>query len=512
MLVFAAGTVGGAVGLLLPELVSLGVVDGGNARLAIGIGALTFGVLVTAGAVAGDLLGHVRVQFVGAVLFTVASLGAATTTNPWVFLVALAVQGAGAALAVPAVVGYARAQLPAIERAVGYALFALAFVAGPPLGVLLNQELVENVDWHALFWILTGAGALAAGTGVGLLRQRIPVRIDPARLLVALLATGGALGILLPLTGWDVTTWPAWVAVPVGLGVLLFAGCLVLEGNRQGWRPGLGAPLIALLVTAGAAHLTILVIYLEVVAGESAHSVALLGYPIAACAVLGAGTAVVLAMWVDGRIAVAAGAALMALGMIVPLIVLIADPASLRTGLVALDAAAGGLGLTLVIATLMRRGQLRGTGQPSAGQPSGWPAIAGQPGGWPAIAGQPGAGQPGAGQPSAWRPSVWRPSAGPGPVFAALAIGTASAGALSSLLFDRQQRQLPYGSLLGGGLSSMRNTAVSVMIASIALLAGAVILALLLGPRGTESAGPHLVVPTDSGPEPLALTDGGASG
>jgi hypothetical protein len=190
---------------------------------------------------------------------------------------------------------------------------------------LLNLTLIERVDQRTLFWILTLAGALSAAAGAGLVRQRVSVRPDPVGLLVALLATGGALGILLPLTARDVTGWPAWFAVPVGLGVLLFAGCLVLDGNRRGWRPGLGAPLIALLVMAGAGHLAMLDIYLEVAGGQSAHSVALLGVPLAAGAVLGAGTAVMLATWVDGRIAVAAGAALMALGLVVPLVVLAAD-------------------------------------------------------------------------------------------------------------------------------------------------------------------------------------------
>src|SRR2546423_11096900 len=114
-LVFAAGTVSAGLTAVWSDLVAREVVGFTDLRWLVGAGPLAFGVLVVAGALAGDALGHVRVQFVGAVLFAAASVLAALAGGRAPLLAAVTVQGIGAALGVPQAVGYARAHLPAVE-------------------------------------------------------------------------------------------------------------------------------------------------------------------------------------------------------------------------------------------------------------------------------------------------------------------------------------------------------------------------------------------------------------
>ncbi len=462
--VLAARTTSAALTAVLPELVAQGIADFASLRWLVNLGGLLFAVLVAAGALAGELLGHVRVQLVGLACFTLASLLGALAGDRTLLLVALAGQGAGVALAAPQVVGYARRHFGPVQRALAYALFALAFVAGPALGGPVNLWLAPRAGWHALFWLLVAVGVVAAGTAVPLLREPVAPGFDPYGTLVALLVTLGALAVMYPLSAQEPAEWPAWYAVALALGIVLFLGALVLDalrrGGRAGWAAGLGAPLVALLASAGAAHLGMLAFYTQLTSGQSASSAALLGVPLVAGALLGTGAALPLLVWVDGRVAVIAGTVLIAASATVQLLVLDTSPEALHSGLLALDATAIGLGLTPVVAGLVRDA-----------------------------------------------PSPTR--TGPGPVLAALLLGTAGGVAVSEALASTAS--LVATSYQGESVPARLHDATgSVLAIAIGLLLGAAVLALFLAPRGTELAMGPAGTPADGKADDEADAEAGA--
>jgi MFS family permease len=440
------GAAGSMLGPVLPVLVRDLALPLPELYWILGAWMLGFAVLIVPGAMLGDLLGHARIHLLGALGFTAASVLGAVADSESGLLAARLGQGLGAALATPQVVGYARAHLPRVERAIACALFGLAFVAGPALGPMLSTRLVDDFGWRSVFWVLVPVAAVATLTAVPLVFQRLAIRFDLMAFLVAVLAVPATFGIVFPLAVRDVADWPAWYFVPLVLGCLLLAACFAIEIARRGVRAGLGAPLVALLVFAGAAYYSTLVLYVQVT-GQPVLTIviAAAAMPVTAGAFVGAIAAVLLGLWTDSRIAVAAGAAILTVGAVVELLLLESAPDSVGLAALAVAAAGNGLGLGLVVATLSRGdGATLSRGDDAGGrQPIG---------------------------------------SAPGVLFVALALGTPAGAVLSRII-----QQTSNVAAVGGRadlLNAIRDATGSVLILSIVLLAVAVVVAVLLAPRG----------------------------
>src|SRR5690242_10149835 len=186
--VFTAGVAGTALGAALPTLVRDLALPVSELRWITAGSPLAFAVLVVPAAVAGRLLGPVRVYLVGAVVLALASVIGAVAGSAAVLELGRLGQGAGAALLVPQMVVYALAYLPPVERAVVCGLFAAAFVGGSALGPLLGSTLVEHASWRTVLWLAAVLTVVAGLTGAPLAAQRLPIRLDLRALLVALIA------------------------------------------------------------------------------------------------------------------------------------------------------------------------------------------------------------------------------------------------------------------------------------------------------------------------------------
>jgi EmrB/QacA subfamily drug resistance transporter len=114
---------------------------------------LVLSALILAGGSLGDRLGRVRMFATGVVLFASASIWCGAAPSAMQLIVARAVQGAGAALLVPASLAIISATFPKAERgrAIGTwsALTSLAILGGP----LLGGVLVQTISWRAVFLI-----------------------------------------------------------------------------------------------------------------------------------------------------------------------------------------------------------------------------------------------------------------------------------------------------------------------------------------------------------------------
>ncbi len=344
------GTIGPALPLLIRDL---HMADLSELRWIAGAFALALAVLIVPAAVLGNLLGHARVLLAGAVVLALSSIaGAVATTGGGVLLARLA-QGAGAALVVPQLVGYARTRLSGLERAIACGLFALAFLAGWVLGPVLGTQLAGHVTWRATFWVMVPLALLAGGAALPLVFERYLGRFDPPLLIVGLAAVPAVFGVMLPLTA-NGGEWSIWYVRPLLVGCVLLAGCVGVEVFRRGVRAGLGAPLLTLLAFAGAANLAALELYIQIATGESPSTTSLSGLPLAAGALIGAGIAVPVGLWLGIRAATASGVAVMFVAAAAQLALIKGAPGSFGWGAVAFGAALNGIGLGLVLTALTR--------------------------------------------------------------------------------------------------------------------------------------------------------------
>jgi EmrB/QacA subfamily drug resistance transporter len=153
--------------------------------------ALTFGGLLLLGGRAGDILGRRRVFLAGLAVFTAGSLAAGLSTSAAWLLAARAVQGAGGAIASPAVLATITASFAeGRERTRAIGIFTAVSMGGASLGLVLGGLITEWASWRWIFFINVpiGLAALAVGPRFLAESERHPGRFD---LTGAITATAG---------------------------------------------------------------------------------------------------------------------------------------------------------------------------------------------------------------------------------------------------------------------------------------------------------------------------------
>ena len=162
---------------------------------------VVLGALVLIGGASADRFGRRRVFVAGVALFTAASIVCGFAPQTSALVAARAVQGAGAALLVPASLALLGATFPERERAraigawAGYG--ALAMATGPMLGGFLT----DHVSWRAIFYLnvpLAVAAVWFALRGAPDSRSEHPPGLD---WLGASLAAAGLASLTWGLTG-----------------------------------------------------------------------------------------------------------------------------------------------------------------------------------------------------------------------------------------------------------------------------------------------------------------------
>jgi EmrB/QacA subfamily drug resistance transporter len=142
---------------------------------------LTFGGLLLLGGRAGDILGRRRVFIAGIVLFTAASLAGGLATSAAWLLTARAVQGAGGAIASPAVLALITASFSeGRERTRALSIYTAVAMGGGSLGLVLGGVITEWVSWRWVLFINVPIGILVALTAPLFLpeSERQPGRFD----------------------------------------------------------------------------------------------------------------------------------------------------------------------------------------------------------------------------------------------------------------------------------------------------------------------------------------------
>jgi EmrB/QacA subfamily drug resistance transporter len=114
---------------------------------------LSFAILLATGGRLGDILGRRRIFLIGVAVFAAASAGCGVAPDNTALLIGRVIQGAGAALMIPATLALIVTNFPPelVPRAIGLwtAVTGVALAIGPVLGGVLTKD----VSWRAIFYL-----------------------------------------------------------------------------------------------------------------------------------------------------------------------------------------------------------------------------------------------------------------------------------------------------------------------------------------------------------------------
>jgi EmrB/QacA subfamily drug resistance transporter len=200
---------------------------------------LTFASLILFAVALGDRIGRRTMFLAGIVIFTVASVLAALSTDPTQLILARALQGLGAAgimpLSLSLLAGSVEKRLRPVAIGIWGGIAGLGVAAGP----LIGGAVVEGWSWQAIFWINVPVGILVLPLVLWVLPN---TRGDRVRLDVAgvLLAGLGVLGLVYGIVRGNDAGWDSFEVVgSLVAGAVLVAGFLV-------WETRTAAPLLPL--------------------------------------------------------------------------------------------------------------------------------------------------------------------------------------------------------------------------------------------------------------------------
>jgi EmrB/QacA subfamily drug resistance transporter len=187
---------------------------------------LSFAVLLVTGGRLGDIFGRRLVFLIGVVVFAIAS--ALIGVSPWegTLIAFRALQGAGAALMMPATLSIITNAFPPSERGKAIGTWAGVSAIALALGPLVGGWLTEDVTWRAIFFV------------------NVPVAM--IAIAVTLFATHESRDE----TATRQVDYPGIAALTIGLTSLVLA---LVEGNAWGWGSARIITLFALAILGLAA-------------------------------------------------------------------------------------------------------------------------------------------------------------------------------------------------------------------------------------------------------------------
>jgi MFS family permease len=282
----------------------------GDLQLVASIYALFFGGFLMVSGRAADLYGRRRLFVTGLLLFTAAALACGLVRAPYLLVGARAVQGLGAALAVPAALSLLTttfAEEPMRARALG--IWTATAAGGGAAGLVLGGVITGSVGWPWVFLVTAPIGALSAALAVIVLP---PDDAGGGRgnldLAGAATVTGGLVALILAATRAEHAGLDAVTSSSLAVAVALLACFGVVERRARdpllpprAYRSSalVGSATVAFALTAVTSPAGVLgTLYLQKVLGYSAMAAGIALAPFSLAVIAGS----FLGSWLMGRI------------------------------------------------------------------------------------------------------------------------------------------------------------------------------------------------------------------
>ena len=195
---------------------------------------LTFGGLLLLGGRAGDILGRRRVFLTGIGLFTLASLAGGLSTSAGMLLAARAVQGAGGALAAPAVLALIVSGFPeGRERTRALGIYMGVITGGSSLGLVLGGVITEWLSWRWVLFINVPIG-IAVLAIAPLFVAETPRQTGRFDLAGAVTSTAGVALLVYGFVRAAASGWGDHLTLAAfGAAAVLLAGFLAIESRAR---------------------------------------------------------------------------------------------------------------------------------------------------------------------------------------------------------------------------------------------------------------------------------------
>ncbi len=287
---------------------------------------LTFAVLLLTGATLGERYGRRRLFTVGLGLFTLGSAAAALAPSIGWLIGARAVQGVGAAVLIPLTLTLLSAAVSPERRGVALGIWGAVGGLAVAIGPLVGGAVVEGASWQWIFWLNVPIGlALLPIAWTRLTESRgSSTRLD---LTGVVLASLGLLGIVLGVVRGNDHGWTsATVLPPMMIGAALMAAFVAWElrgaaepmlpmrlFRSRGFTMTNAASLLMFFGMFGSIFL--LAQFLQVVQHYNPLQAGVRMLPWTAMPVLVTPVAGALSDRIGGRVLLAAGLALQAIGL-----------------------------------------------------------------------------------------------------------------------------------------------------------------------------------------------------
>jgi len=338
---------------------------------------LAFASLILMAVGLGDRLGRRTVFLVGIGVFTLASIGAALSTDPTQLIVARAVQGLGGAGIMPLSLSLLTDAVPERRRPLAIGIWGGIAGLGVAAGPLVGGAVIEGWDWQAIFWINVPVAVITIPFVLGALGNGFGAK---ARLDFLGLVLSG-LGILAIVYGIVHGNDAGWGSLEV-IGALV-AGAVLLTAFLL-WERRTPVPLIPLRLFRDRSFsianavgfgfsfgmfgaVFILIQYLQIVQGRSPLEAAVMTTPWTMAPMVVAPLAGIVAPRIGTRALLVAGLVLQAAGL-VSLAITVSPDTPYGEMLPAFIAAGIGMGLTFapsstaVLANIRREDTAKASG------------------------------------------------------------------------------------------------------------------------------------------------------
>jgi EmrB/QacA subfamily drug resistance transporter len=200
---------------------------------------LSFATFMLMAVATGDRFGRRSVFLGGILLFTAASALCALSVEPWLLIMARALQGVGAAALMPLSLTLLVGSVADKFRPAAIGIWGGIAGLGVALGPLIGGAVVEGWNWQAIFWLNVPLGVLSVPLVLAVLPNSFGARLR-ADVVGLLLAGGGVLGIVYGIVRGNEAGWTSTEV----LTALIGGGLLVL--GFAWWEGRAPAPLLPL--------------------------------------------------------------------------------------------------------------------------------------------------------------------------------------------------------------------------------------------------------------------------